>query len=106
MHWSERPDIWVSLDELTATAWKPLNNFLGLLSDHQGDLSPIATALLFAGIGKFVAVYGKARQEELDGPTSFQAALEEVYNDHRIQGLIMLAVNNQVDSMAQNMGMK
>lgn len=103
MHWSERPDIWASLDDLGKQSWKPLKEFLGLLSDHQSQLSPIAQALLFGGIGKFFAFYNKARAQELDGPSAFQVALEEVYSDARIQGLIMTAVNNQVDGMAANL---
>ena len=104
MHWSQRPDIWDALDDLCTSSWGPLKEFLGLLSDHQSEISPIANALLFAGIGKFVSVYGKARHDELDGPSSFQVALEEIYSDERIQTLIMMAVNTQVDNIAGKIG--
>jgi len=104
MQWFERPDIWEALDNLSTETWTPLKHFLDLLSDHQNAISPVANALLFAGIGKFIAVYGKARSNQLDGPSAYQAALEEVYTDERIQRLIGMAVNTQVDNMAQNMG--
>jgi len=106
MHWTQRPDIWEALDELTTESWPPLKKFLDLMSDHQADISPIANALLFAGIGKFTAFYAKGRKEGLDGISAFQMSLEEIYSDDRIQTLIMMAVNTQVDNVASNMGVR
>ena len=100
LHWSQRPDIWNALDKLAAKSWPELKNFLDLLSDHQSDLSPIASTLLFGGIGKFLGAYNKARAQDLDGVSAYTVAIETVYEDARIQTLILHAVNNTVDNVA------
>ena len=103
MHWTERGDIWQSLDKVVKTSFPPLREFLDLMADHQHQLGGVGNALLFGGLGKFLAVYGKARQMDADGPTAYQVAMEEVYLDERIQALLVTAVNQTVDNFASNL---
>ena len=100
MHWNENPLVWTNLDRLAEEAWPSLKELLDTLAEHQEEISDIGKALLFAGVGRFFAAYKHERAQANTPEQAMTEALRQVYNDNRIQALMMQAVNDKVDAVA------
>jgi len=90
--------VWENLDRLAEEAWPALKELLDSLAEHQDEISEIGRALLFAGAGRFFAVYRQERAQANTPEQSMIEALRQVYGDNRIQGLMQQAVTDRVDA--------
>jgi len=101
--WNDDVLFWESLDSFVAIAWLPFNELIDVLHEHQSEMDEPTKAILFAGMGGFMRVYARQRQEGQDPLVAFNAAMNTVHHDRRVQAVFGAAANQVVDNAVQNL---
>jgi len=98
MPWQEDERVWEHLDRVAEESWPAVKDFLDVLAEHNDEISAVGQALMFAGIGRFLASYRRARQEGMPADEALSEAVRQVHGDNRIQAMMQGAVHQLIDN--------